>query len=296
MFIITIIINITSIFLYLNNFLLSFSLSLCLTHTIDSHSIHLYYQNVRSIKSKPNYLKATCSSDTYNILGLTETWLNNDYYSGEYFDLNAFEVYRADRDPRHKKSGGGCLLAVKSCLKPTYIALPGIFNQQFYSIDTIIIKCHTNNLNVTITCIYIPPDIKSNIICEYFKNLYQLLDNIQGEIIIIGDFNISNFINNTYANLDSKVEALSEFHTLLNLTQYNYLSRLDLVFSSLNCEVNIAADPVVAIEECHPPLDISINFPVTPQLKFNTTFLHHSSISTHNYNFKSSNFDIIQQK
>lgn len=80
-------------------------------------SIGFYYQNVRGLRSKiDNFFTAT-SDAAYDVIILTETWLNDHIPSPLLFG-QAYSVYRKDRDPIRtgKSRGGGVLVAVSNKL------------------------------------------------------------------------------------------------------------------------------------------------------------------------------------
>ena len=43
-----------------------------------------YYQNMRGIKSKLNELKASICDSDYDVIAVTETWLNSSVYTSEF--------------------------------------------------------------------------------------------------------------------------------------------------------------------------------------------------------------------
>lgn len=60
-------------------------------------SINAYYQNVRGLKTKLINIKNNISICEYDIIFLTETWLNDSVSDGELCDPNKYCVYRRDR-------------------------------------------------------------------------------------------------------------------------------------------------------------------------------------------------------
>lgn len=83
-------------------------------------SLSVYYQNVRGLKSK---LEDTCVnllSCDYDIICLTETWLNDSVTNAELFGTGfKYFVYRKDRNLTfyEKDDDGGVLIAVKTSLR-----------------------------------------------------------------------------------------------------------------------------------------------------------------------------------
>ncbi|XP_055620845.1 uncharacterized protein LOC129765043 isoform X2 [Toxorhynchites rutilus septentrionalis] len=87
-------------------------------------NIHAYYQNVRGINTCISDYLLACSDyfDIYDIIALTETWLDNRTLSNQVCGQN-YEVFRTDRNQfnSNKSSGGGVLIAVHPRLKAQLI-------------------------------------------------------------------------------------------------------------------------------------------------------------------------------
>lgn len=75
----------------------------------------VYYQNVRGLRSKTNQFYLSCLSTQYEIIILSETWLNDSVLSAELFN-STYNVFRCDRSPCNsvKSDGGGVLIAIKN--------------------------------------------------------------------------------------------------------------------------------------------------------------------------------------
>jgi hypothetical protein len=67
---------------------------------IGSANISIYYQNVRGLCTKTHefYLSSLSSTSNFDIIALTETWLNDSVSDGELLDLDRFNVFRKDRN------------------------------------------------------------------------------------------------------------------------------------------------------------------------------------------------------
>lgn len=59
-------------------------------------SANMYIQNVGGMRTKSCQIYRNSSSSDYNIIALTETWLNSGHSSSEFFD-NTYVVFRKDR-------------------------------------------------------------------------------------------------------------------------------------------------------------------------------------------------------
>ena len=79
--------------------------------------LSVYYQNVRGIRTKTAELLNNTSSCCFDMIALTETWLNPSIFENE-FMADKYSVFRADRDflSTGRERRGGVLLAVdKKC-------------------------------------------------------------------------------------------------------------------------------------------------------------------------------------
>lgn len=83
----------------------------------DSRPLRIYYQNVRGLRTKIDDFFPAVSDQDYDVVVLTETWLDKAIHSAQLFGEH-YTVYRTDRNPgnSHKTRGGGVLVAVASHL------------------------------------------------------------------------------------------------------------------------------------------------------------------------------------
>ena len=71
----------------------------------------MYLHNCQSITNKLTDLQNLVYSSTFNIIGLTETWLRDSILTSEILPTG-YTIYRLD----HPSRGGGVLLAVKETI------------------------------------------------------------------------------------------------------------------------------------------------------------------------------------
>lgn len=73
----------------------------------------VYYQNVRGLRTKCKVFSTNLNLNYYDIIGITETWLNDSVFNGELFN-DQYVVFRRDRSTSAspKIDGGGSLLAI----------------------------------------------------------------------------------------------------------------------------------------------------------------------------------------
>ncbi|XP_044019201.1 uncharacterized protein LOC122859587 isoform X2 [Aphidius gifuensis] len=227
------------------------------------NNIDVLYQNTRSIKNKMSDTFVNSLSHHYELIILTETWLEPSISSYHYFDKDLYFVYRSDRVSKTKCRGGGvlCAINIKSILKHHQIKLPdNIVNTN--EIDTLGVFVEHHNYNYRIIVIYIPPDVTNNkitILCKYLSCLETFLATFNCKLLIMGDFNLPNFCNNNLYINNKLNLSISSFISTVNLQQINTIRNcnnniLDLIFVNYsNCFI-ITAEPLVPPDKFHPPL------------------------------------------
>ena len=262
-----------------------------------SKYLNIYYQNVRGVNTKTSeiLLNSTLMSQ-YDLIILTETWLNSSSFDGEYFDVKLFNVLRKDRDfsTTAMRRGGGVLIAARKEIKVIMLEL-----EQFYyrfaelkHIDIMWVKIKAEDLHqcLHIIVLYVPPSCGVDDYSILFESLMSVNVLYKSNIIVLGDFNIPEYIScysssvissNIYYDCDN-------FSKFLGLSQKNFVLNsnerlLDLVFSNTECHV-IHAEEVLTLEDAHhPALEVSVCL-----LKEKTTCI---PIKTHGeFNFKKADF------
>lgn len=189
-----------------------------------------------------------------------------------------------------RSSGGGVLAAFSNGVQVTCLSNIPVLNFNPL-MDTVICRCRLNNDNVYIVNVYIPPAVSPEDYDLYLEAL--TFDLLGKKLIICGDFNCPEFASVTRDN-DRKYIALLSFMNILNLKQYNSVRNqnnrlLDLVFSNINCSVEILrhSDPLVNEDGHHPALDINFEICATSETnKF-------PSNSNQRYNFRRANFPTL---
>lgn len=225
--------------------------------------------------------------------GLTETWLCDGIFDGELFILDDYDVFRSDRDYAATgcERGGGVLLATHRKLKAKKIDIPDLINgsEQAKRIDIAAVEVKLNTGTVVLVVVYVPPACSYHQY-EVFVDTFITLRNLYGrDIIIMGDFNIPEFLACRGGLTSSpnffQVSRLAEFY---NIDQYNEIVNknkriLDLVFSSRPVLVERMSEPVVPEDGHHPALSISLNIDRVAAKWFPT-------IRSNEFNFRKANF------
>lgn len=122
--------------------------------------------------------------------------------------------------------------------------------------------------------IYIPPSISADLFLQFFSVFEHCTMNINNHVVVMGDFNVSHFIDDDLNN--PKVLAVTNFLNITGLLQYNNILNhngrlLDLLFSDMICRVVHDDKPLVIEDTHHPALSIEVEVGAlhTNQFPFN---------------------------
>lgn len=204
-----------------------------------------------------------CSLFDFDYCILTETWLT-PYFCDTELGLTDYQLFRFDRNENtspHRR-GGGILIAIKNLYAARVLSVPINNVEQLFTLVSI------GNKNVIIGGVYIPPFSASDIYDCHIQSLELLRMNYADcEFIIAGDFNLSSAryeINSksgiTFSPATAQSDSILFGYSYFNFRQFNQIlnynnSLLDLVFSSLPMlSVTLSLDPIVPIDNHHPPL------------------------------------------
>lgn len=252
---------------------------------------------MRWINSKlSTVLNATLQS-TYAMIAITETGIGSSVEDSEFMNVDKYAVFRCDRDfiTSERSRGGGVCLAIDWALNPINLNVKSSseFNNLFL-IDVVGAKVRLNLVTYYVFVIYIPPDISLEMYNSIFDIFSSLNVMFSGNILIIGDFNIPEYINFlNVAEQSSAVLRLNNFCQFLSFNQFNLIRNthgriLDLVLANFNCDVLCAPENFVPLDPHHPPLHIhfkaSLNS-LSNKYKTNNEF----------YNFKRSDLVSLYQ-
>ena len=195
--------------------------------------MRFYYFNAHSLRSKLLDFHEVIYSGNYNVICVTETWLDSDFTNGLLDPLSKFVFYRHDRcDVR---GGGVCILIHKD-----FNSLPVNVDYSMNSSDAAeIIACTVlcRKLKITIAVVYLAPNLSSK---NFLLSLNQLRNicNRSSNCVILGDFNQPkiDWISPSFLT-DLKSNILFYFYTDLGLSQLvNDPTRneniLDLIFTN----------------------------------------------------------------
>ena len=148
------------------------------------NNLKCLYLNARSIINKFHLFEAWINSIKPDVIGVTETWANEDILDSE-LSLDGYDIFRRDRPV--DRVGGGVLLYVKSSLHPVEFFPNNKFPEQVWCQ----ISDAENKQFLIGTCYRTPStDIFEN--CNNHDLLADLLDELGSSnhhFILMGDFN-----------------------------------------------------------------------------------------------------------
>lgn len=131
-------------------------------------------------------LQFLLTENIYDLILISETWLNENISNGLLISNYSYSIYRNDRNGRR---GGGVAVLFKNSLKLTNVKLP----DQFLNCEVVICDFYDSCKNQTriILCYRAPNETPEY--DEILARLFTWASNISCKSIIIGDFNLPNF-------------------------------------------------------------------------------------------------------
>jgi len=169
------------------------------------------YLNARSIVNKHNELEMYVLEEKFDIVCITETWMNPSILDSE-MSISGYTLHRKDRNHVDKHRGGGVAVYVHNDL--SCVHREEIFEQNFP--ETIWCNINCNGRNTLIGVCYRAPDsVQIN-----DEALYSLIDRVSKEnVVIMGDFN--------FPELDwSRPESIGDSHPFIECLSNNFLIQL----------------------------------------------------------------------
>lgn len=139
---------------------------------------------MRGLRTKLFLLRQTFLACDYDIIVLSETWLNENFLDSEICH-SGYMVYRYDRNSKTSKldRGGGVLIAVRSNLKSHLITNPDVSIEQLF--------VNVSDLKLTVGAVYIPPQSPEQLYGKLSKSFVSIRNQFpDSELIFVGDFNL----------------------------------------------------------------------------------------------------------
>lgn len=229
--------------------------------------INVYYQNVRGLRTKLDYLIHNVPLHDYDVIIFTETWLNSSFFDSE-LGLSNYEIFRFDRvGDNSNKRGGGVLIAICKTYSSHIITVDD------HNLETVFVQIKLNNRYLIINAFYHAKP-NTDILTNYTKILEEVFSKYPDSYYsVFGDFNLpfldwvsekdSPRLNPENSNTVSDI--LIHSTSFLGLSQINncrnVLNRiLDLVFVNVDCfNICVSDDPLIPLDAYHPALVIKLN-------------------------------------
>ena len=164
--------------------------------------------NARSIINKKTELNIMVDDIKPHIIGITESWANNDITDAE-LGLEGYVMFMKDRMGRRE---GGVLLYIKESIPAYEVQL----QEEADCKEALWCNLVTGHTTVTIGVVYRCP----NIIIQNNEKIHKAISEVsKGDCIIMGDFNHGDI------KWDSQQSTGVEDQTLLCLVQDNFLTQ-----------------------------------------------------------------------
>ena len=218
----------------------------------------------------------------YDVLVITETWLNYSVLEAELTKTN-FVIYRQDRpeESGHDR-GGGVLIGINKKLVSNVTETLEISNPNYEQLYVTVIKeCN----KYIIGAVYIPsPSIQ--IFQDFTMYVQDLKETyLDSNLIVIGDFNLTKviwsnnrqqkqLIHSYQINTDKNViecnNFILDFMEKIGLEQKNHIKNingnvLDLIFVKCkNVNIQESVENLLNVDVAHPVLDIQLTFECLP--------------------------------
>lgn len=275
----------------------------CLVRSVTMAGLNIYLQNVQGLRTKLDDLNKNILQNNYDMICLTESWLNRSVFDGEIGD-ERYNLYRRDRcsHTSDKHDGGGVVVLVNKSIvtqRKTQLESPNT-EDLFISLKQV-----GSYRNLVLGLVYLPPDMDTESFGSYLESVTDRLasNNQLDNIILLGDFNVSKqtWLLTNHGHLepdiptDLKSEYLQNFTSFLNLRQFNnvFNSRgrcLDLFFT------NIETRPMVAHVE-QPLSHLDIHHPaICVQVEVELHKLLTNASNTRKFDFRRADFQALNNK
>ena len=229
----------------------------CLKCKEDNLPFSLFSLNVRSLPKHVDQLKAYLITLHFNfaVIGLSETWLNDDT-----LDLYYFDNYTMTPKTRSGRRGGGVSLLVKNGYDFKTRDDVNVYNDLIESMFIVFDKSvFQSDKNIVVGLIYRPPDTNVNM---FIESMNTVLSNIKSEgkvCYLMGDYNLNLLNADSHKPTQDFIDLLYSFNYIPLITKPTRVgpssaTLIDNIFTN-----NITSDKLV------PGIlytDISDHFPV----------------------------------
>ena len=213
-------------------------------------NLSLLHINCRSLQNKVYDISILLSLSKAKILGVTETWLNNEQSEGI-----AIPGYEFICKNRKEKRGGGVGFFIE---KDIEFSAFDCDSWNFSSFEFLLLSINFNrSKDVVIGVIYRPPSTDTHIFNDEFTTMLTRISKHNRDIFLLGDYNIdlSNKLNQTTSNFIDVLASHFLMPAIIKPTRKGPTSAtvIDNIFTNYplkNCIAKILVD------------DISDHFPI----------------------------------
>ena len=223
-----------------------------------------------------------------DIFAFTESFLNDTVLDSEI--SSNYTIHRSDKNFSRINCtrGGGVLIGVNPSFTSCKLDISNLGFDSVPMIDILVVKINSSFQNFYVVVAYVPPSPRTCVedIDVFFEYLIALCFTLEGDVIILGDFNIPAYSDSLMDQIgsDGRLKPLLNFLEMSGYRQYNFvrnsnLRLLDLILSNIECRVSKATDVLLDEDHHHPSLEIFIKHKLSSKEK-----------KICNGNFKSYNF------
>ena len=149
----------------------------------------LLYFNARSIRNKLTDLEIILNTGTYDLVFITETWLNETNPDSTITDSQNFGIIRNDRSTH----GGGVAVIYNAKFADKIVVHP-IDSTELIGFEMVSFDLYTtSHKTVHFICVYLPPKGSHN--SDTVANLITVLKRfvVKNDVYVIGDFNFGEY-------------------------------------------------------------------------------------------------------
>ncbi|XP_053955139.1 uncharacterized protein LOC128861205 [Anastrepha ludens] len=247
----------------------------------------------RSTHKTVNFSKPRQLVYNYDIICITETWLQPAIHDGEVLDPT-YNIYRRDRNQATSgcQRGGGVLIATKRHIQVESIQI------KENNIEELFIKIKINNDNLILGCVYIPPHTTYEAYHTHLSAISFLSDSFQNaSLLVLGDFNMA-----SSSPRNECTRLLYDSYSTSGCKQCNRVfneqgNLLDLCFSNTGT-IPYGTVALVPEDKYHPALAFQLNFQpsLTPVGIPNYAFKKADYASLNVFFMRTNWTDLYQQK
>lgn len=249
----------------------------------------IFYQNVRGLRSKVKDFHDNILANNFDIICITETWLNNSIHDRELCD-ERYLMFRNDKlyEIAGVQRGGGVLC----CVKKKFQVL-SVCKSEDVDFQWLCTTLKINEFIIAICCIYIKSGSSLSVYERVLDSFESNNDLYSENVYLIGDFNIPE-INGIYYNFrngSTKARVIQQIMCRYDLYMINNVlnhvdNTLDLVLTNMTEAKLLLSDMfLVNIDQYHPPLEISFGI-----ITNNKIVDKAPDDNDHNYDFKKGDY------